>query len=215
MLRSVNVGSDKVTYEGDRLIVHAAVPMDWPVREFCKVPIFFLGRKYYVRAKRPDERPHAMVYELWPWPEDLHESSSQAVVYDAAYVANRDRTTATERKNDWSYLLLVPFYPFLGLCWSGFKTRMLSPMGFEPGSITKASVALTFNLFLLEAVFVGWLAGGAFTHLLSRPGLRPLDWLLLILLGADSVIRFSQSLRMDVERHWGFCEWLRPENDEP
>ena len=38
--------------------------MDWPIREFCRVPIYFGGRKYYVRSRTKAERPYAMVYEL-------------------------------------------------------------------------------------------------------------------------------------------------------
>jgi hypothetical protein len=37
-----------------------------------------------------------------------------------------------------------------------------------------------------------------------------MDWLLLLLLGADSTMRFGQALKLDVGRCWGFCEWLWP-----
>jgi hypothetical protein len=37
-----------------------------------------------------------------------------------------------------------------------------------------------------------------------------MDLLLMLLLGADSTLRFGQSLKLDVERSWGFCEWLWP-----
>src|SRR3989442_11557061 len=87
--RVVNIGSDKVWVEPERLIIHAAEPMDLPIREFCRVPLYFQGRKYYLRSKRKVERPHAMSYELWPWPTDLHESSTRQVVYDEAYVVER------------------------------------------------------------------------------------------------------------------------------
>jgi hypothetical protein len=46
--------------------------------------------------------------------------------------------------------------------------------------------------------------------LLNRPGLRAVDWALMLVLGADSFMRFGQSLKLDVEDHWGFCEWLWP-----
>jgi len=45
-------------------------------------------------------------------------------------------------------------------------------------------------------------------YFLERPALQPLDWMLVLLLGADSALRFSQSLKMDVEQHWGIFEWL-------
>jgi hypothetical protein len=204
------MASDKVCVETERLIVHAAEAMDWPVREFCRVPIIFRGQKYYVRSKRDGERAHTFIYELWLWPEKLQEASVREVVYDEAYVIERDKAAARSRRRDRLHFILLPFYPFLGLFWSGFKNRTLGRLGFVPISITRASIAVTFNLFIAEGIFVGWLGGGILTYFSGWPGLRPIDWTLLISLGADSVMRFGQSLEFDVERCWGFCEWVRP-----
>ena len=44
---------------------------------------------------------------------------------------------------------------------------------------------------------------------LGQHALRPVDWVLMLSLGADSLTRFSQSLKLGVTHHWGFCEWLR------
>ena len=208
--RIVNIGSDQTEMEGDRLIIHAAESMDWPIREFCRVPIWFEGRKYYVRSKRKGERPYAMVYELWPWPADLHEASTRQVVYGEAYVVERDKSAASRRGHEHFHAVLLPVYPLLGLFWSRFKNRVLVSLGFEPGSITKASVTLICCLFIAEGIFVGWLSGGVLMYLLSRPGLRAVDWALMLVLGADSLMRFGQSLKLDVQDHWGFCEWLWP-----
>ena len=206
----MNIGRDEVCFKGECVVIHAAEAMDWPVREFCKVPIWFQGRKYYLRSKRSGEQPRPILYELWPWPSDLHEASPHAVVYDEAYVLERDEGAARTRRYQRVYLALLPFYPFLGLLWSGFKDRVLSPLGLEPGSITKTSIVLTFNLFVVEGIFVGWLAGGILTYFLGRPALRPVDWVLMLLLGADSAMRFGQTIKLDVRQHWGFCEWLWP-----
>jgi hypothetical protein len=206
----VNIGSDKVYLEQGRLIVHAAEAMDWPIREFSRVPIYFQEQKYYVRSKREGERPYRVVYELWPWPEDVHEASTKWVVYDEAYVAERDKAAAKARRKERLYAILLPVYPLLGLFWSGFKNRVLGTLGFEPRSITQASIALTFGIFIAEGIFVGWLAGGILMYLLGRSALRPVDWLLLLVLGADSTMRFGQALKLDVEHFWGFCEWLWP-----
>ena len=116
----------------------------------------------------------------------------------------------TMRRMPLSGTKLIPLYPFLGLFWSGFKNRVLGPVGFESGSVTKISILLTFNLFIAEGIFVGWLGGGLLTYFLGQPTLRPVDWALMLLLGADSAMRFGQSLKMDVEQYWGFCEWLWP-----
>jgi hypothetical protein len=206
----MKVGSDQVNVEGNRLIIHAAEPMDWPIREFCRIPICFESRKYYVRSKHKGERPYAMVYELWPWPANLHEASTRQVVYDAAYVVERDEIATRQRGHERCYVVLLPVYPLLGFCWSRFNNRVLVSLGFEPGSITKASVALTFSLFMAEGIFVGWLSGGILMYRLGRPSLRAVDWALMLLLGADSFMRFGQSLKLDVVDHWGFCEWLWP-----
>lgn len=201
--------SDEVERAGDVVIIHAANPMDWPVREFCKVPIWFEGRKYFLRTKRDGPTPPGMIYELQLWPENLHEASARGVIYDKDYVAERDRQARTNSRNSWLYLLLLPFYPVLGLFWSGFKRRMLEPIGFEQRSITNASIILTANLCIVQAIFTGWLLGGTLTHLLGQP-LRLMDWAVLLLLAADCLLRIGQALQSDVEDRWGFCEWLRP-----
>jgi len=208
--RVVNIGSDEVCLEGERLIIHAAERMDLPIREFCRVPLYFQGRRYYLHSKHRGQRPYAMVYELLPWPADSHEASTRHVIYDEAYVIERDKMAAKARRHEWLHTALLPFYPLLGLCWYRFKNRVLGRLGFEASSITKASIALTFNLFVVEAIFVGWLMGGILTHLMGQAKLRPVDWGLMLLLGADSLMRFDQSLRSDGEHHWGFCEWLWP-----
>lgn len=203
MRRVIHIGTDSVSREPERLFIHAAEPMDLPIREFCKVPVYFQGQKYYVRSRQAGERPYKVVYELLPWPPELREASTRQVFYDESYVLERDALAAARRRHERIHLILLPLYPLLGLCWSRFKNRVLVPWGFEPGSITKASVFLTFNAFLVEGIFVGWLGGGIV-------GVRIWDWTLLMLLGADTVLRYGQSLKLDVERHWGICEWMRP-----
>jgi hypothetical protein len=206
----VNIGSDKVCLKGERLIIHAAEAMDWPIREFARVPIYFDGGKYYLCSKRQGEPPCKVVYELWPWPADMHETSTKGVFYDEAYVQERDSAAVRRRQRERLYLVLWPLYPFLGLFWSGFKHRVLAPLGFEPRSITQASIALTFGLAIAEGIFVGWLAGGILMYFLGRAALRPVDWMIILVLGADSIMRFGQSLQLDVEHYWGFGEWLWP-----
>ena len=199
----LNIGTDRVCLEPERLIIHAAEPMDLPIREFCKVPVHFQGQKYYVRAKQAGERPCAVVYELWPWPPELHEASTQQLFYDEAYVTERNRMAATRRRHERRHWVLLPLYPLLGLCWSRYNNQVLGAWGFEPGSITNASIFLTFNFVVADGIFVGWLGGGIL-------GVRVWDWALLFLLGADTVLRYGQSLQLDVEHHWGICEWMWP-----
>lgn len=206
----VRVGSDRVCVGEDRVVIEAAELMDWPLREFCRVPIFFEGRKYFLHRLGQAEKPYAKRYELCPWPANLHEESPRTVCYDTAYVANRDQLARQQRRFDRLHLLLLPLYPFLGLCWSGLKNGLLNRIGFEPRSITAASVALAFNLLILEGIFVGWLRGGLLLVLLGNARLQAADLALMALLAGDTVARYSQLLKTDVQRHWGFCEWMIP-----
>jgi hypothetical protein len=204
------VWSDTVCPDGDRLVVLATEPMDWPMREFCRVPIFFRDRKYYCRAKTKAEPPHSMRYELWPWPADDPETSAQAVFYDEAYVEARNRHARGDRRGHLIHLALLPLYPVLGLCWSGFKEKTLGPVGFEPSSITIASVALLFNLCVLEIIFVRFLFGGLIMWTAGDEGLRWVDWLVFWVCSADCLVRYSGSLCSGSEYHLGFYEWLWP-----
>lgn len=202
------VGTDRVHIHGDKVVIEAAHLMDWPIREFCKVPIYYEGRKYYVRGHSAAPLPFIKRYELWPWPADLHEESNRSVVYSEAYVAERDRAAQKQRSGSVQHAMLLPVYPLLGLFWSRFKAQTLLKLGFEPRSITSASVMLVFCLFVLEGVFVGWFRIGLCAWLFHGMAFRNLDWILLIVMGADTVMRYSQSLDLDAQEHWGFCEWV-------
>ena len=79
--RVIEFGSDLVVETPDALIILASRPMDWPVREFQRVPVFVFGEKYLIRSRSPAQPPHAMRYELIPWPEHLHEESNESVNY--------------------------------------------------------------------------------------------------------------------------------------
>ncbi len=206
----LRVGPDLTRVEGDALVIYAVTPMDWPVREFCRVPIFVRGWKYYLRQKSKAPLPFAMRYELCRWPDDLHDESNQPVTYDELYVRQRDLDATAERRANRAYFFLVPFSPVLGLFWSGLKERVLVPLGFASSTITKASVALTFFLWIAEGIFVGWLRGGLLLAWFSSARLQVVDWLLFVLLGLDSAIRFSGLLRSETDYHLGFCEWLWP-----
>ncbi len=201
MSRILDIGTDKVCLEPERLIIHAAEPMDLPIREFCRVPVYFQGRKYYVRSQQAGERPRGVVYELWAWPPGLREASTRQVFYDQAYVIERDKVAATGRRHERFHFVLLPLYPLLGLCWSRFKNQVLGAWGFEPGAITKASIFLTFNAFMVDGIFVAWLGIGLV-------GVPLWDWAILLLLGADTALRFGQSLKLDVEHYWGIFEWM-------
>lgn len=206
----ITVGTDRVCVGKEGVVIEATEPMEWPVREFYRTPVYFEGRKYFVRGAGNAAAPFAKRYELWPWPADQPEQSTRMVIYDEAYVTERNASARARRGGNRWHLILLPFFPFLGLFWSGFKHRVLMKAGFEPRSITSASIAVVFQLFIIEGIFVGWLGSGGLMWFLQNGNLRALDLLLTGILFADVIIRFSQHLQLDVDRPWGFCEWLWP-----
>jgi hypothetical protein len=204
------LGPDRVHITPEGIVIEAARPMDWSVREFCRIPIFYDRRKYYLRQQSDAPPPFMKRYELGSWPSQWREESSCHVVYDDAYVRERDEAFYEARRHDRSHTLLLPFYPLLGWGWADFKNRTLPQRGFDPRSVTDASVRLGFVLLMGEAVFCGWLNGGLLVWIFKSGVWRPADWVLLAVLILDTVLRYGQSLKLDVERHWGFCEWLWP-----
>jgi hypothetical protein len=203
----LNVGSDRVSWFGELVIIQAAREMpDWQIREFCKIPIYFEGRKYYLKRKLRLERPYAMSYELELWPEDLHEESKLGISYDAEYVAQRDRLVQADKGNDLGRALLLPFFPFLGFLWSHFKDRTLERFGLNPLSMTRASVLLEFALVVYEIIFL-FIFHFGFAQVVFGLSTSWLDCALLVILLLDLVVRADQVLR-GVEQPAGFLEWL-------
>ena len=200
-------GPDQVFLEGNRVVIHAAGKFsDWTVREFCRPPIFFEGRKYFLLTKTDAPPPFAIGYELALWPEHEHQESNQSFSYDLQSIAERDRGARIDRKESLLHHLLVPLSPFLGFGWSRFKERTLMTLGFNPRSLTTLSLMLSFALILLEGIFVGWLRGG-FLGLVITPGLLWLDWVILLALLIDAPIRLNQVMRYE-DYPDGFFEWL-------
>jgi hypothetical protein len=208
------IGSDKVVFEGDLLVIHATEPMDWRIREFCKTPIWFRDQKYYLRSKRTGQPPHGVIYELAPWPEDLHGAEShQSIRYDEDYVIARNCLGGSVRRHDRFYYFLVPLYPVLGLAWANFKNGTLARCGFDPQSITSASVFLTFACLSVQGVFIGKFGGGLLTQTFGR-GYLLYDLALVALLGLDTVVRYVYLLNGETARPLGFCQWLWPKGKQ-
>ena len=203
----LRVGSDKVLWFGESVIIHATREMpDWQVREFCKIPIYFHDRKYYLKRKTRLERPYAVSYELDLWPEDLHEESTLDITYDEQYVAQRDRLIQTDKRNDLGRALLLPFFPFLGFLWSRFKDHKLERFGLNPLSMTMASVLLEFALVVIEVIFL-FIFHYGFAQVVFGLATSWLDFTLFGLMLVDTVVRADQVLR-GVNAPAGFLEWL-------
>jgi hypothetical protein len=207
------IGPDQVWYLSHSVVIYALREMpDWEVRGFQRIPIYYQKQKFYLHSIGPGKPPHAVRYELKPWPENLHDESKLYFTYDEAFVAERDRDHQTDRRESFLHYALMPLYPVLGLCWSGFKERVLGRYGFKASSITKASLVILFGIGLVEAIFLLILQGG-YLEMVVGPRLlgivptRGLDIFLFFAAPADCLIRYSQILRGD-DCPDGFLEWL-------
>ncbi len=207
LLRELEVGPDKVHLIGNEVTVFAmrAIP-DWTLREFCRVPIYFQGNKYYLLRKTPGPRPYAMHYQLAPWHPDLGTESGRSIEYNEEYVAQREAQFRSDRREEHMHPALMCLYPLLGICWSRFKVRALGPRGFEPLSITGASVMLLFACWMAESVFVLYFHLGFLALIFSRVWLLWVDRLLFVLLPIDCAIRYGKVLEGS-ESPPGFLEW--------
>ena len=206
----LKVGADEVHFAGEFIIIHASREIaDWMSREYCRSPIWFQGKKYFLAGKGPLEAPFAVRYKLAPWPAECHEESSISYVYDEALVAERDQDFKTGRVGHHANVLLTPLYPLLGFAWSGIKEKILAPWGFESKSITDASLMLQFGLVLLQGIYLVWLRGGVF-QFFWRAGETSvtLDWALFLGLAADGLVRANQRLTNEAVFPYGFLEWL-------
>src|SRR6266511_2730531 len=83
----LSVASDKVLYYGESVIIYATREMpDWQVREFCKIPIYFEGRKFYLlRPRLQFVTHHIRGFHASLAQEDLHEESNLSITYDQDY----------------------------------------------------------------------------------------------------------------------------------
>jgi hypothetical protein len=201
------IGPDRVVCLEDAVLVYTPREMtDWQLREFCRIPIYFRSAKYYLLRKARGEPPFAFCYELAPWPANLFDESKQAIQYDEAYVARREGGEKAEEIDELGRCVLLPLYPFLGFLWSGFKDRKLERFGFNPVSLTGASLYLALVVFLGETIFFPFLGRGFLEVTFGSP--TPLiDYFLFVVLPLDTVARYSQVLR-GVEAPDGFLEWL-------
>ena len=201
------IGPDKVIFHDDAVIIWAAREMsDWQVREFCRIPIYFQGRKYYLKRRSRMDPPYVMGYELEAWPAEYQGESTLSINYGEQYVAERDRGARTDQQNELLRLALLTIYPLLGFLWSRFKDRKLERFGFNPRSITEASLFVQLAFVICESVFLFVFRCGFIETAIGFADAR-LDLLLFVIGAADVVIRSNQVLRGD-EHPDGLLEWL-------
>jgi len=225
--RVLQIGPDRVTFEANNVVIEAKHEMpDWEVREINPAPVYFEDKKFFLIEKRRANPPYAIRYLLSPWPEDQTAGTKLFYTYDAETVAEREANHRLGNRDEIVRLCLLPFYPFLGLLWSGTQQR-LTRFGFVPRAITSASIFVVFSLLFAEGVFAcvmvnasmrsgKLMIGGIARAMLSDDyiHLGPIaipvmliDTLLLLSFVADVLGRYSRYLHED---QWcgGFLEWL-------
>jgi hypothetical protein len=225
--RVLQIGPDRVAFEGENVVIEARHEMpDWEVRELNPAPVYFEDKKYFLIEKRRANPPFAVRYLLSPWPIDQTAGTKLFYTYDAEIVAEREANHRLGNRDEIVRLGLLPFYPFLGLLWSGTQQR-LTRFGFIPRAITSASIFVVFILLFAEGVFAcvmintsmrsGKLMVGGIVramlpddHIHLGPIAIPvmlIDTLLLLSFVADVLARYSRFLHED---QWsgGFLEWL-------
>ncbi|MDB6122550.1 MAG: hypothetical protein JWQ71_1543 [Pedosphaera sp.] len=212
-IHETNIGPDKVQVGTDTIVIYATrIMADWTIREFCRVPIYFQSRKYFLRRKEPAPAPYAIRYELASWTADLPNETTRFINYDETYVAEREHEFKSTHRNEHLHSALMCLYPLLGFFWSEFKERVLGPIGFEPRSITSASIMLAFSFFLLEGIFVFYFRSGfaaaVFGNSLFYLPLVWLDRFLLCTLPVDCLFRYGQLLGGGDDTPGGILEWL-------
>ena len=202
MVEEIQVGPDKVLRSADSLVVLTKRNMpDWRLREFCRIPIYFRGRKYWLKDHRRAEPPFAEQYDLEAWPESWREESNRPIKYDEFYVDEREAAAKGMRRSKVLYHGLMPLFPLLGFCWSGTKHRWLAPLGFDAVDLTGASIVVEVGLLILAALFIFILGAGFIFGTVGQ-------YALLMTLFLDCVLRAGRLYQGD-RYPPGFLEWGR------
>jgi hypothetical protein len=224
---TIKVGPDDVLITETQVVINAKHAMtDWQIREFCRIPIYFRERKYFLAQKSAAQKPFAVCYVLEPWPEDNHEISRATFDYNEEVVSEREAAVRGGHFEAVVRAVLLLCFPLLGILWSKTKDK-LARFGIISRTVTGLSIMLIFGLVLLDGIFAkmlmmsslktGNLALGGIIRtfvghdywILGPIAVRVLwfDCALLLLLVLDVLIRYTQYLRDD-DRNLGFLEWL-------
>jgi hypothetical protein len=199
--RTRDVGTDRVTPQGDHLLVVSRADMaDWEVRRHRASLIRFDGRTWRVARKAPGV-DGTFQYTLAPWQPDAQHIIGPEIEYGHAYVAKRDLAIDTRRRRNRFVLFVRMATPLAGFLPARTKERLEAHYGLDPVAATFQSVFLEFLITLAAtavaaiAIFVGWWV--------------PLALLLAtaVVVGVDGAVRWGRILQ-EQRPPPGFYEWL-------
>jgi hypothetical protein len=219
--RTRAIGTDKVLVKDDgAVVVHASSPMpDWRATRYRKTAVVFEDRTYFV-ATRTTLPGGWCRYLLQPWPEDLHDSPARTVLYDEAYVLEREERRRAQQKHEVRAVGLFAVAWLLGFLPSGLKLRLNERYAIDPGTATRQSLFIQYlvALGLLTVFAIGFVAGalgpafgapsGAASGAVFTGLFRPTRLLLtVVVLALDATIR-TDRLQRGSMRQYGFGEWI-------
>ncbi len=194
------LGSDRLSREGERLVVDTAAEMDgWEVRRYRKTRVHFDGVAYQI-LRQEVTREGGVRYVLEPWPKELADAPAREIDYDLAYVEARDAARRVLNRRSVGAEFLLPLYPLLGLLPSRWKAALQQRYGLHPRTMTAWSLRLEY---------VGILLDGAFLAIHAITGRFDAFYLIavLVILIPDAWMRYDSLLAEDAYPP-GFYEWL-------
>ena len=187
---------------------------EWRVGRYRRLAIRFRDQRYMLVEAEPAHGGHR--YALAPWPLVVNELASQEIVYDEAYVREREADVVLFRKRQRQAWALMPALPFLGFLPQSTKGALREHFGLEPIASTRRSVIME----LIALVFL-------FIFTVVR-GVSGLDWLTMTIGGGGElrdilvILFFTVDLGMrcgiffdDEYEPYGFFEWIaHPDSKE-
>jgi hypothetical protein len=201
--------TDTVDIEGERLLILSPNPMpDWRVGgPYTKLAVHFRDRRYAL--VKIDSAADGYRYTLEPWPLVPNDFASREVVYDEAYVREREASVALHRKRRRQRWFLLPALPFVGFLPQRTKDTLQEAFGIDPVMSTQRSIVI--EIAALGILFVFIVVRGAtgldWLTMQTGGGGEARDIYLFVALVLDLVFRGSIMVE-DSYEPYGFLEWL-------
>jgi hypothetical protein len=211
----LGVAGDSVRLDDNRIVIVSPEPMpDWKVGRYRRTAIHFRGTRYAVVGTRPVLGGHEYVLE--PWPARPNELASQEIVYDDAYVRERQDQAEAVREQKRQFWMILPAWPFFGFLPRSVKVKLRSRFGFElvGGTLLSVLVELVALVFLTVFTVVRGATGLDWLTMKIGGGGEVRDLVLFVALVVDTAIR-SGVFFDDEYPPYGFWEWIvHPEAKE-
>ncbi len=207
-MKPIPIGSDLVARDGARIVVDAARDMpDWEVRKARRAAIRFRDLTYFVAAREPGARGR-VTYVLEPWPERSADVPGVRLVYDRAYVEQRDREAGLARAGMALSPLITLATPLVGFLPSVTKRRIHSAIGLHPVRATRWSVYLEGAVVVLLGTYLTIMG-----YVVGLGGVASVGFAMFaqcvaqVVLTLDLVFRTASLIRGTLDQD-GAYEWL-------